>query len=85
MRQKSMRVPIKDHTVSSKYMRRQVKGTECFILARFNLARCIIAGDERPPDSIHGALSCLNIAEKDYATLEILRSLADVQFLIPVL
>jgi anaphase-promoting complex subunit 5 len=30
-------------------------------------------------------LSYLNIAEKDYATLEILRSLADVQFLISVL
>jgi len=30
-------------------------------------------------------LSYLDIAEKDYATLEILRSLADVQFLISVL
>jgi anaphase-promoting complex subunit 5 len=30
-------------------------------------------------------LTCLDIAEKDYATLEILRSLADVQFLISVL
>jgi anaphase-promoting complex subunit 5 len=41
--------------------------------------------DERSPDSIHEALSYLDIAEKDYATLEILRSLADVQFLISVL
>jgi len=54
-------------------------------LACFNLARCIIAMDERSPDSIHEALSYLDIAEKDYATLEILRSLADVQFLISVL
>ena len=30
-------------------------------------------------------MSYLDIAEKDYATLEILRSLADVQFLISVL
>lgn len=30
-------------------------------------------------------MTCLDIAEKDYATLEILRSLADVQFLISVL
>jgi anaphase-promoting complex subunit 5 len=54
-------------------------------LACFTLARCIIAADERSPDSIHEALSYLDIAEKDYATLEILRSLADVQFLISVL
>ncbi|KAI0283133.1 hypothetical protein BGY98DRAFT_1087979 [Russula aff. rugulosa BPL654] len=54
-------------------------------LACFNLARCIIAADGRSPDSIHEALSYLDIAEKDYATLEILRSLADVQFLISVL
>jgi len=54
-------------------------------LACFNLARCIIAADERSPDSIHEALSYLDVAEKDYATLEILRSLADVQFLISVL
>ncbi|KAF8478458.1 hypothetical protein DFH94DRAFT_749935 [Russula ochroleuca] len=54
-------------------------------LACFTLARCIIAADERSPDSIHEALSYLDIAEKDYATLEILHSLADVQFLISVL
>lgn len=30
-------------------------------------------------------MSYLDIAEKDYATLEILRSLADVQFLVSVL
>jgi anaphase-promoting complex subunit 5 len=41
--------------------------------------------DERLPDSIHEASSYLDIAEKDYATLEILRSLADVQFLISFL
>ena len=54
-------------------------------LACFNLTRCIIAADGRSPDSVHEALSYLDIAEKDYATLEILRSLADVQFLISVL
>jgi len=54
-------------------------------LACFTLARCIIAADERSPGSIHEALSYLDIAEKDYATLEILRSLADVQFLVSVL
>lgn len=54
-------------------------------LACFNLARCIIAADERSPDSIHEALSYLDIAEKDYSALEILRSLGDVQFLISVL
>jgi anaphase-promoting complex subunit 5 len=46
---------------------------------------CIITADARSPDSIHEALSYLDIAEKDYATLEILRSLADVQFLISAL
>jgi len=54
-------------------------------LACFTLARCIIAADEQSPESIHEALPYLDIAEKDYATLEILRSLADVQFLISVL
>jgi anaphase-promoting complex subunit 5 len=41
--------------------------------------------DERSPNSIHEALPYLDIAEKDYAILEILRSLADVQLLISVL
>lgn len=54
-------------------------------LACFTLARCTIAADERSPESIREALPYLDIAEKDYATLEILRSLADVQFLISVL
>ncbi|KAI0006228.1 hypothetical protein BJV74DRAFT_880515 [Russula compacta] len=54
-------------------------------LACFTLARCIIAADERSPESIREALPYLNIAEKDYMTLEILRSLADVQFLVSVL
>ena len=54
-------------------------------LACFTLARCIIAADEQSPESIREALPYLNIAEKDYATLEILRSLADVQFLVSVL
>jgi len=54
-------------------------------LACFTLARCIIAADERSPESIHEALPYLEIAEKDYAALEILRSLADVQFLVSVL
>ncbi|KAI0273378.1 hypothetical protein BC834DRAFT_965918 [Gloeopeniophorella convolvens] len=54
-------------------------------LACFTLARCTIASGERSQDSIREALSYLDIAEKDYATLEILQSLADVQFLISVL
>jgi anaphase-promoting complex subunit 5 len=54
-------------------------------LACFTLARCIIAADEQSPESIREALPYLDIAEKDYTTLEILRSLADVQFLVSVL
>ncbi|KAN0140851.1 hypothetical protein V8E53_001295 [Lactarius tabidus] len=54
-------------------------------LGCFTLARCIIAAGERSHESIREALSYLEIAEKDYATLEILRSLADVQFLVSVL
>lgn len=54
-------------------------------LACFTLARCIIAADEQSPLCIREALPYLDIAEKDYAALEILRSLADVQFLISVL
>ncbi|KAH9027662.1 hypothetical protein EDB84DRAFT_1272610 [Lactarius hengduanensis] len=54
-------------------------------LACFTLARCIIAAGERTQESIREALPYLEIAEKDYATLEILRSLADVQFLVSVL
>jgi anaphase-promoting complex subunit 5 len=49
--------------------------------ASIDLVHCIITSDWRSPDSTHEALSYLDIAEKDYATLEILRSLADVQFL----
>ncbi|KAI9458485.1 hypothetical protein F5148DRAFT_1001378 [Russula earlei] len=54
-------------------------------LACFTLARCIIAAAERSPESIREALPYLDIAEKDYEALELLRSLADVQFLISVL
>jgi len=54
-------------------------------LACFTLARCVIAAGERSQESIREALLYLEIAEKDYATLEILRSLADVQFLVSVL
>jgi len=54
-------------------------------LACFTLARCIIAAGEQSQESIREALPYLGIAEKDYATLEILRSLADVQFLVSVL
>ncbi|KAH8980949.1 hypothetical protein EDB86DRAFT_2978203 [Lactarius hatsudake] len=54
-------------------------------LACFTLARCIIAAGERTQESIREALPYLEIAEKDFATLEILRSLADVQFLVSVL
>jgi anaphase-promoting complex subunit 5 len=54
-------------------------------LACFTLARCMIAAGERSPESIREALPYLDIAEKDYATLEILRSLADVQYFISVL
>ncbi|KAI0306373.1 hypothetical protein B0F90DRAFT_1814283 [Multifurca ochricompacta] len=54
-------------------------------LACYTLARCIVAAGERSQKSIREALPYLDIAEKDYATLEILRSLADVQFLISLL
>ncbi|KAF8258613.1 hypothetical protein EI94DRAFT_1621071 [Lactarius quietus] len=54
-------------------------------LACFTLARCIIATGEQSRESIREALPYLEIAEKDYAKLEILRSLADVQFLVSVL
>jgi anaphase-promoting complex subunit 5 len=54
-------------------------------LACFTLARCIIAADGQSPESIHQALVYLDIAERDYEALEILRSLLDVQFLISVL
>ena len=54
-------------------------------LACFTLARCTIAAGERSQEAIREALPYLEIAEKDYATLEILRSLADVQFLVSVL
>lgn len=54
-------------------------------LACFTLARCIIAAGERSQESIREALPYLEIAEKDYTTLEILRSLADVQFFVSVL
>ncbi len=54
-------------------------------MACFTLARCIIAAGERSQESIREALPYLDIAEKDYATLEMLRSLADVQFLVSVL
>jgi anaphase-promoting complex subunit 5 len=54
-------------------------------LACFTLARCIIAADGQSPEAIHQALVYLDIAERDYEALEILRSLFDVQFLISVL
>ncbi|TFY82669.1 hypothetical protein EWM64_g1341 [Hericium alpestre] len=54
-------------------------------LACFVLARCIIAAGEQSRESIEEALPYLKIAEQDYATLEMFRSLADVQYLIAVL
>ncbi|THH12641.1 hypothetical protein EW146_g7506 [Bondarzewia mesenterica] len=54
-------------------------------LGCFTFARCTIAAGNRSAESIREALPYLDIAEKDYATLEILRSLADVQYFISVL
>ncbi|PCH38233.1 hypothetical protein WOLCODRAFT_64717 [Wolfiporia cocos MD-104 SS10] len=50
-------------------------------LACFTLARCIIAAEEASPESLKEAAYYLKIAEQDYAKLEILRSLQDVQYL----
>ncbi|KAI0064595.1 hypothetical protein BV25DRAFT_1822992 [Artomyces pyxidatus] len=54
-------------------------------LACFTLARCLIAAGERSAGSIRAALPYLDVAEKDYAALEMFRSLADVQCLLSVL
>ncbi|KAA1469483.1 hypothetical protein DENSPDRAFT_835114 [Dentipellis sp. KUC8613] len=54
-------------------------------LACFTLARCIIAAGSRSQESIREALPYLEIAESDYRTLEMFRSLADVQYLMSVL
>lgn len=54
-------------------------------LGCFTYARCIIAAGNRSSESIREAMPYLAIAEKDYSTLEILRSLADVQYLVSVL
>ncbi|CCL99134.1 uncharacterized protein FIBRA_01149 [Fibroporia radiculosa] len=53
-------------------------------LACFVLARCIIAAGDSSPEALRECLPYLKIAEKDYNTLEIFRSLQDVQFLISV-
>ncbi|KAI0046097.1 hypothetical protein FA95DRAFT_1560450 [Auriscalpium vulgare] len=54
-------------------------------LACFVFARCILAAGEQSRDSMTSALPYLSIAERDYATLQMFRSLADVQYLKAVL
>ncbi|KAI0316674.1 hypothetical protein OF83DRAFT_1172648 [Amylostereum chailletii] len=54
-------------------------------LACFTYARCIIAAGSHSDQSIREALPYLDIAEKDFTKLEILRSVADVQYLLSVL
>ena len=54
-------------------------------LACFTYARCTIAAGERSPESLRAAIPFLDKAEKDYAKIECLRSLADVQYLLSVL
>ncbi|GBE82222.1 predicted protein [Sparassis crispa] len=53
-------------------------------LACFTLARCIIAAGESSPTSLQECIPYLQIAEKDYAALEMFRSLQDVQYLLSV-
>ncbi|OSX65213.1 hypothetical protein POSPLADRAFT_1044618 [Postia placenta MAD-698-R-SB12] len=53
-------------------------------LACFTLARCIIASGDSSPEALRECLPYLSMAEADYATLEILRSLQDVQYLLSV-
>ena len=54
-------------------------------LACHTLARCIIASGHQSPECLREALTFLNIAEQDYKKIQILRSLADVQYLVSVL
>lgn len=53
-------------------------------LACFTLARCIIAAGDSSPEALRECLPYLSMAEADHATLEILRSLQDVQYLLSV-
>ncbi|KII88563.1 hypothetical protein PLICRDRAFT_110769 [Plicaturopsis crispa FD-325 SS-3] len=55
-------------------------------LACFVFARCIIASadDDSAGNALHEALGFLRISESDYASLEMLSSLMDVQYLLSV-
>ncbi|KAI0030755.1 hypothetical protein K488DRAFT_87485 [Vararia minispora EC-137] len=53
-------------------------------LACVTFARCTIAAGERSPGSLRDAIHYLQMAERDYAKIEGLRSLADVQYLLSV-
>ncbi|GJE95105.1 hypothetical protein PsYK624_112850 [Phanerochaete sordida] len=52
--------------------------------ACFTLARCIIVAEDSTPAALRESLRFLTLAEADYAALEALRALADVQFLLAV-
>ena len=54
-------------------------------LACFTYARCVLAAGDNSSESIETAIGYLKSAETDYETVDILRSLADVQYLISVL
>ncbi|EGN92472.1 hypothetical protein SERLA73DRAFT_99306 [Serpula lacrymans var. lacrymans S7.3] len=53
-------------------------------LACFTLAKCIIACSEMSADGLREALPHLLMAEADYASMQILRPLMDVQYLLSV-
>jgi len=53
-------------------------------LACFTLARCIIAAGESTAEALNEALPYLLVSESDFKTLQILRSLMDVQYLLSV-
>ncbi|EKM55387.1 uncharacterized protein PHACADRAFT_208907 [Phanerochaete carnosa HHB-10118-sp] len=52
--------------------------------ACFTLARCIIVSEDSKPEALENSLRYLDIAEKDYATLEMFRAVQDTQFLLSV-
>lgn len=53
--------------------------------ACFTYARCIVAAGNKSAESIREAIPYIEIAENDYRTIQILRSLADVQYYLAVL
>ncbi|KAF8636546.1 hypothetical protein AX17_003358 [Amanita inopinata Kibby_2008] len=54
-------------------------------LACFTLARCIMAAEGRGESALREAARYLLIAESDYKTLQVYRSLVDVQYLLSVI